>query len=100
MDGYHLYPNPGKTSWSVVAGSMWLRLGVVAVTGAIIALAELYKGEIGILAAMGWIFGGAWIAKLSWHRGKALLDQPDDEPPQASPPEELPVITPTHPSWN
>ena len=52
MDGYRIYPDPGKVSWSLVVVSMWLRLGIVGVTAAIVALTELYEGEIGIVAAL------------------------------------------------
>ena len=61
MDGYHIYPDPalgGKTPWPLIASSLWLRLGFVAATGAVVALTELYKGELNVLAALAWIFGG------------------------------------------
>lgn len=79
MDGYHIYPDPalrGKTPWPVVASSMWLRLGFVAACGVVVALTELYQGA-NPLAAIAWIFGGAWVAALSWRRAKVLLDQLD-----------------------
>jgi hypothetical protein len=80
MDGYTIPPDLAKTSWPVVAGSLWLRLGVFAAAGAIVALTELYKGEIGVVAALAWIFGGAGVTAVSWRRAKALLlDQPDDD---------------------
>jgi hypothetical protein len=108
MDGYNLHPDLAKTSWSVVAGSLWLRLGVVAATGAIVALTELYRGEIGIVAALAWIFGGAWVTALSWRRGKALLDQPDDDlpaieatrPMAPTTPEAITSAATSHPSWD
>jgi hypothetical protein len=102
MDGYNIHPDLAKTSWSVVAGSLWLRLGVVAATGAIVALSELYRGEIGILAALAWIFGGAWVTALSWRRGKALLDQPDDDEVDvgAVSPEAATLAAARHPSWD
>jgi hypothetical protein len=102
MDGYNIHPDLAKTSWSVVAGSLWLRLGVFAATGAIVALTELYKGEIGIVAALAWIFGGAWVTALSWRRGKALLDQPDDDVAENETvtPESTTSIATGHPSWD
>ena len=99
MDGYHFYPNPAKTSWSLVAGSMWLRLRVVATTGAIVALTELSKGEIGVVAGLAWIFGGAWVATLSWRRFKVLLDEPD-EAAEAVTPATTPTLPATHRSWD
>src|ERR1700687_6413783 len=81
MDGYNIYPGPelrGKTPWPLVASSLWLRLGFVGATGAVVALIELYKGEADLLAALAWIFGGAWLAAVSWRRAKALLDRLDD----------------------
>ena len=80
MDGYHIYPDPapgGKTPWPLIASSLWLRLGFVAATGAVVALTELYKGELNVLAALAWIFGGAWLTALSWRRAKFLLDRLD-----------------------
>src|ERR1700682_4880836 len=78
MDGYNIYPGPelrGKTPWPLVASSLWLRLGFVAATGAVVALIELYKGEADLLAALAWIFGGAWLAAVSWRRAKVLVDR-------------------------
>jgi len=100
MDGYRIYPDPGKVSWSLVAVSMWLRLGIVGVTAAIVALTELYEGEIGIVAALAWIFGGAWGAALSWRRGKALLDESDENVSQAATAEAVSAIVTTHPHWD
>ena len=80
MDGYNIYPGPelrGKTPWPLVASSLWLRLGFVGATGAVVALIELYKGEADLLAALAWIFGGAWLTALSWRRAKILLDRLD-----------------------
>ena len=65
MDGYNIYPDPalrGKPPWPLIASSLWLRLGFVAATGAVMMLIELYKGEASPLAALAWIFGGAWLA--------------------------------------
>jgi hypothetical protein len=102
MDGYNFHTDLAKTSWSAVAGSLWLRLGVVGATGAIVALTELYKGEIGILTALAWIFGGAWVTALSWRRAKALLDQEYDEVAKAEAvtPEATVPIAARHPSWD
>jgi hypothetical protein len=100
MDGYRIYPDPEKTSWPVVLMSLWLRLGVVAVTAVVVALTELYKGEIGILAALAWIFGGAWVAALSWRRAKALLDGADDDVSEAVTSEASAFKVTTHPSWD
>ena len=78
MDGYNIYPGPelrGKTPWPLVASSLWLRLGFVGATGAVVALIELYKGEAGLLAALAWIFAGVWLTALSWRRAKVLHEQ-------------------------
>jgi hypothetical protein len=101
MDGYNIYPGPelrGKTPWPLVASSLWLRLGFVAATGAVVALVELYKGEADVLAALGWIFGGAWLTLLSWRRAKALLDRLEDTPEAVTPQVAAPQTT--HPSWD
>jgi hypothetical protein len=103
MDGYNIYPNPalrGKTPWPLVASSLWLRLGFVAATGAVVALTELYRGESNLAAALAWIFGGAWLAALSWRRAIVLIDRLDVEiDPQTAPSEVVPRTTTTHPSW-
>jgi hypothetical protein len=105
MDGYNIYPGPelrGKTPWPLVASSLWLRLGFVGAAGAVVALIELYNGEAGLLAALAWIFGGAWLAAVSWRRAKVLLDRLDhlEETPEAVMP---PVAAPQAmavPSWD
>jgi hypothetical protein len=105
MDGYNIYPDPalkGKTPWPLVASSLWLRLGFVAATGAVVALTELYKGESDLAAALAWIFGGAWLAALSWRRAIVLIDRLDVEiAPKTAPSEVVaPRATTTHPSWD
>ena len=80
MDGYHLYPDPalrGKTPWPLIASSLWLRLGFVAASGAAVGLTALYRGEAILLGALAWIFGGAWLAALSWRRAIVLLERLD-----------------------
>ncbi|MDQ6923710.1 MAG: hypothetical protein M3Z74_06015 [Pseudomonadota bacterium] len=104
MDGYHIYPDPalgGKTPWPLVASSLWLRLGFVAATGAVVALTELYKGELNVLAALVWIFGGVSLTVLSWRRAKFLLDRLDgfDIAPKAASKVIASTAT-THPSWD
>jgi hypothetical protein len=105
MDGYHIYPDPalgGKTPWPLIASSLWLRLGFVAATGAVVALTELYKGELNVLAALAWIFGGAWLTALSWRRAKFLLDRLDgfDGAPEAAASEVIASRATTHPRWD
>jgi len=106
MDGYNIYPGPelrGKTPWPLVASSLWLRLGFVGATGAVVALTELYKGEADLLAALAWIFGGAWLAALSWRRAKVLLDRLDrleKNTPEAVTSQVAVPQTTTHPSWD
>ena len=106
MDGYNIYPGPelrGKTPWPLVASSLWLRLGFVGATGAVVALTELYKGEADLLAALAWIFGGAWLAALSWRRAKVLLDRLDrleENTPEAVTSQVAIPQTATHPSWD
>ena len=80
MDGYTIYSDPalrGKTPWPVIESSLWLRVGFVAFAVAVIALTELYKGDANPLAAIAWIFGGAWVTALSWRRAKVVLDRLD-----------------------
>jgi hypothetical protein len=103
MDGYHIYPALGdKTPWPLIASSLWLRLGFVAATGAVVALTELYKGELNVLAALAWVFGGAWLTVLSWRRAKLLLDRLDglDVAPEAVASEVSASRATTHPSWD
>lgn len=106
MDGYNIYPGPelrGKTPWPLVASSLWLRLGFVAATGAVVALIELYKGEADLLAALAWIFGGAWLTALSWRRAKVLLDRLDrleEDTPEAVTSQVVAPQTTTQPSWD
>ncbi len=106
MDGYNIYPGPelrGKTPWPLVASSLWLRLGFVGAAGAVVALIELYKGEADLLAALAWIFGGAWLAALSWRRAKVLLDRLDrleENKPEAVTSQVAVPQTTTHPSWD
>ena len=105
MDGYHIYPDPapgGTTPWPLIASSLWLRLGFVAATGAVVALTELYKGELNVLAALAWIFGGAWLTALSWRRAKFLLDRLDgaDVAPEAAASGVIASRPATHPSWD
>jgi len=106
MDGYNVYPGPelrGKTPWPLVASSLWLRLGFVGATGAVVALIELYKGEADLLAAFAWIFGGAWLTALSWRRAKVLLDRLDrleENTPEAVTSQVAVPQTTTHPSWD
>jgi hypothetical protein len=106
MDGYDIYPGPelrGKTPWPLVASSLWLRLGFVGATGAVVALVELYKGEADLLAALAWIFGGAWLTLLSWRRAKVLLDRLDrleENTPEAVTSQVVVPQTMTHPSWD
>lgn len=105
MDGYTIYPDPalnGKTPWPLVASSLWLRLGFAAATGVIVGLTRLYHGESDLLAALAWIFGGAWLAALSWRRAIVLIDRLDGVEVVAetpSPEVSAPKAT-THPSWD
>ena len=105
MHGYNIYPDlalRGKTPWPLIASSLWLRLGFVAACGVVVALTELYKGEASPLAALACIFGGAWLAGLSWRRAKVLLDRLDRlEGTAESVTSQVaaPQAT-THPSWN
>ena len=105
MDGYNIYPGPelrGKTPWPLVASSLWMRLGLVGAIGAVVALIELYKGEADVLAALAWIFGGAWLAAASWRRAKVLLDRLDhlEDTPEAATSEVAVPQTMTVPSWD
>jgi hypothetical protein len=102
MDGYNIYPDPGKTPWPVIASSLWLRLGFVAATGAVVALTKLYEGEVSILAALAWIIGGAWLTTLSWRRAKASLDRMEDVDgaPEVVTSEATGSRAATHPSWD
>jgi hypothetical protein len=105
MDGYNIYPDPalrGKTPWPLIASSLWLRLGFVAATGAVVALTELYKGEASLLAALAWIFGGAWLTTLSWRRARALLGRLDsvDVAPEAVKSQKAASGATTYPSWD
>jgi hypothetical protein len=67
-----------------------------------VALIELYKGEADLLAALAWIFGGVWLAALSWRRAKVLLDRLDrlEETPEAVTSQVAAPQTTTHPSWD
>ncbi len=104
MDGYHIYPDPSlrsKTPWPVIASSMWLRLGFVAACAVVVALTELYRGEANPLPAVAWIFGGAWVAALSWRRAKFLLDQLDgaeSTPPAVAGTET--IVSYDQPTWD
>ena len=107
MDGYNTYPGPdlkGKAPWPLVASSLWLRLGFVAATGAVVALIEFYNGEADLLAALAWFFGGAWLAALSWRRAKLSLDQLEDTPEavtsQVAAPVAATIQTTTYPGWD
>jgi hypothetical protein len=105
MDGYNRYGDPslkGKTPWPLVASSLWLRLGFVAATGVVVGLTQLYKGESDLLAALAWIFGGAWLAALSWRRAIALIDRLDgvEAAPETLPPEVTAPKVTTYPSWD
>lgn len=105
MDGYNIYPDPafrGKTPWPLIASSMWLRLGFVAVCAVVVALTELYKGDANPLAAVAWIFGGAWVAALSWRRAKVLLDRMDgvDAASAAGTSETVASRSSTQPGWD
>ena len=109
MDGYNIYPGPelrGKTPWPLVASSLWLRLGFVGAIGAVVALVELYQGDADLLAALAWIFGGAWLATVSWRRAKVLLDRLDhleDTPEAVTSQVAAPVAAPqttTYPAWD
>jgi len=105
MDGYNLYPDPalrGKTPWPLIESSLWLRLGFVAATGSVVALTELYKGELNLLAALAWVFAGAWLTVVSWRRARVLLDRLDDvdAAPEAATSEVIALKATTHPSWD
>jgi hypothetical protein len=105
MDGHNIYPDPalkGTTPWPLVESSLWLRLGFVAATAAVVALMELYKGAAGLLAGLAWIFGGAWLAALSWRRAIALIDRLDDvdDAPETAASEATASRTTSHPSWD
>jgi hypothetical protein len=71
-----------------------------------VALIELYKGEADLLAALAWIFGGAWLAAVSWRRAKDALDRLDrleDTPEAVTSQVAAPVAAPqttTYPSWD
>jgi hypothetical protein len=105
MDGYNIYPDlalNGKTPWPLVASSLWLRLGFVAATGVVVALTELYKGELDLLAALAWIFGGAWLAALSWRRAMVLIDRLDgvEAATEYAPSEVTAPGATAYPSWD
>jgi hypothetical protein len=105
MDGYNIYPDPalrGKTPWPLIASSLWLRLGFVAASGVVVALTELYKGELDLLVALAWIFGGAWLTALSWRRAIVLIDRLDgvEVAPETAPSEVTAARPTTHPSWD
>ncbi|TMG93762.1 MAG: hypothetical protein E6H73_08760 [Betaproteobacteria bacterium] len=56
-----------------------------------------------LLAALAWIFGGAWLAALSWRRAKVLLDRLDrleENTPEAVTSQVAVPQTTTHPSWD
>jgi hypothetical protein len=77
-------------------------LGFVGVIGAVVALIELYEGEAGLLAALAWIFGGAWLAALSWRRAKLSLDRLDhlEDTPEAVTSQVAAPQTTTYPGWD
>ena len=106
MDGYNIYPGPelrGKTPWPLVASSLWLRMGFVGATCTVVALIELYKGEADLLAALAWIFGGAWLSAVSWRRAKVSLDRLEDTPEAVTSQVAAPVAAPqttTYPGWD
>ena len=105
MDGYDIYPNPalgGKTPWPLLASSLWLRLGFVTVSGAAVALTELYQGELSPFAGLAWILGGIALTALSWRRAKFLLDRLDgvDIAPEAVASGVIASRPTTHPSWD
>lgn len=105
MDGYNIYPDPalrGKTPWPVIASGLWLRFGFVALCAVVIALTQLYKGDANPLAAVAWIFGGAWVAALSWWRAKFLLDRLDgvDAASAAGTSEPVSPRSATVPGWD
>ena len=105
MDGYNIYPDPalnGKTPWPLVASSLWLRLGFAAATGVVVGLTQLYNGESDLLAALAWIFGGAWLAALSWRRAIVLIDRLDgvEVAPETPSSEVTAPKATTLPSWD
>jgi hypothetical protein len=105
MDGYHVYPDPalrGKTPWPLIASSLWLRLGFVAASGAAVGLMELYQGELSSFAGLAWIFGGAWLAALSWRRAIVLLERLDgvDVVPEDVMSEVIASEPTPYPSWD
>ncbi len=105
MDGYNMYPGPalrGKTPWPVVESSVWLRIGFVALSAAVVALTQLYEGEANPLAAMAWIFGGAWVTALSWRRAKFLLDRLDEGEAASSAAGAAAIVSreATQPAWD
>ena len=105
MDGYNIYPDlapKGKTPWPLVASSLWLRLGFVAATGVVVGLTELYKGGSDLLAVLAWIFGGVWLAALSWRRAIVLINRLDgvEVAPETPSSEVTAPKATTYPSWD
>jgi len=57
---------------------------------------------LNVLAALAWIFGGAWLTAGSWRRAKFLIDRLDgaDVAPEAVASGVIASRPATHPSWD
>jgi hypothetical protein len=89
---HHLNPRfaPDRRSSAyrgVVASSLWLRAGFVALSVAALALIMLASGEASPWVAIATTVAGGAVAAVSWRRARAIIDSVDAAEAVGSPSE-------------
>lgn len=75
-----LYPMPelrGEGGRALLACGLWLRVGFIGASAAIVGLIQLFGGETTPLSALALALGGGALAVLGWRRAHLALQRAD-----------------------
>ncbi len=91
---YQLPELHGKAGRALFACGLWLRVGFVGASAAVVGVIQLFGTEASPLSALALAVGGAALAVLSWRRAHVVLDRADGlNAPTAVTPESRAVRT-------
>jgi len=74
----------GSAGRAVFACGLWLRLGFVGASAAVVGVIELFGNEASPVSALALAVGGLALAVVSWRRAHAALNQSPDAPATAA----------------